>query len=292
MNQPRLLYFIMKVLPFKIPKSSSDTLIIEQDNVDVFYDKLHQHQEIQLSYIVNGKGTFIVGDTIKNYEPNDILIFGSNVPHVLKSDEEASPSSRMISLFFTLDSFGSDFFELPEFLKTKIFLSKAELGIKLKNNRQDLRDMFVSIAHKNKLKRFITFLEVIEILIGSEYETVASFSKKKLYSDNEGKRMSAVFELALNNYHKDISLDEVSNIATMTPNAFCRYFKQRTNKTFVQFLTEIRIENSCKLLSKNNELSIAEIAYQCGFKNISNYNRKFKSIKNVTPTDYRKRMNS
>jgi len=280
----------MKVLPFKIPKSSSDTLIIEQDEGDAFYDKLHQHQEIQLSYIVSGKGTFIVGDTIKNYEPNDILIFGSNVPHVLKSDEETSSSSKMISLFFSIDSYGSGFFELPEFQKTKYFLSKAELGIKLNNNQQQLKDKFISIANENKLKRFITFLEIIEILIGSEYETIASFSKKKLYSDNEGKRMSAVFELALNNFHRDISLDEVSNIATMTPNAFCRYFKQRTNKTFVQFLTEIRIENSCKLLSRNNELSIAEIAYQCGFKNISNYNRKFKSIKSATPTDYRRQM--
>jgi len=280
----------MKVLPFKIPKLSSDTLIIEEENSNVFYDKLHQHQEIQLSYIISGKGTFIVGDTIKNYEPNDVLIFGSNVPHVLKSDDEANPSSSMISLFFTFDSFGSDFFELPEFQKTKCFLLKGELGIKLKNTEQQLKDKFISIANKNKLKRFIIFLEIIEILIESEYETVASFSKKKLYSDNEGKRMSAVFELALNNYDKDISLEEVSNIASMTPNAFCRYFKQRTNKTFIQFLTEIRIENSCKLLSRNNELSIAEIAYQCGFKNISNYNRKFKSIKNLTPTNYRKQM--
>ena len=76
----------------------------------------------------------------------------------------------------------------------------------------------------------------------------------------------------------------------MSPNAFCRYFKQRTNKTFVQFLNEIRIENSCTLLARNNELSIAEIAYQCGFNNISNYNRKFKLIKKVTPNEFRKKM--
>jgi len=280
----------MKVLPYRVSKSSLDTLIIEKDEGVVLYDKLHQHQDIQLSYIVSGKGAFIVGDTINNFESNDILIFGSSVPHVFKSDEETGLISSMISIYFTLDSFGNDFFELQEFQKVKHFLIKAELGIKLKKNQQQLREKFISIAKQNKLKQFIIFLEIIEILIGSEYETVASFSKKKLYSDIEGKRMSAVFELALNNCHKDISLDEVSNIAMMTPNAFCRYFKQHTNKTFIQFLTEIRIEKSCKLLSKNNELSIAEIAYQCGFKNISNYNRKFKSSKNSTPTDYRKRM--
>jgi len=278
----------MKVLPFKIPKSSTDTLIIEEDKGELFYDKLHQHEEIQLSYIVSGKGTFIVGDTIKNYETNDILIFGSNVPHVLKSDTESNVSSRMISLFFTLDSFGEDFFDLPEFQRVKSFISKAQLGLKLKNI--SLKEKFETINKKSKLKRFLLFLEVLDCMMESDIETVASFSSKKIYTDNEGKRMSAIFDLALNNYHKDITLEDVSDVATMTPNAFCRYFKQRTNKTFVQFLTEIRIEKSCNLLSKNNELSIAEIAYQCGFKNISNYNRKFKNAKKSTPTDYRKRM--
>ena len=278
----------MKVLPFKIPKSSTDTLIIEEDKGEMFYDKLHQHQEIQLSYIVSGKGTFIVGDTIKNYNMDDILIFGTNVPHVLKSDVESSESSHMISLFFTLESFGADFFDLPEFQKVKGFISKAQLGLKLKNI--NLKDKFKAIAKESKLKRFLLFLEVLDNMMESDIETVASFSSKKIYTDNEGKRMSAIFDLALNNFHKDITLEDVADVATMTPNAFCRYFKQRTNKTFVQFLTEIRIEKSCNLLSKNNELSIAEIAYQCGFKNISNYNRKFKSTKNVTPTEYRKRM--
>ena len=278
----------MKVLPFKIPKSSTDTLIIEEDKGEMFYDKLHQHEEIQLSYIISGKGTFIVGDTIKNYETNDILTFGCNVPHVLKSDVGSNVSSHMISLFFSLDSFGEEFFNLPEFQKVKAFLSKAQLGLKLKNI--NLKEKFETITKEGKLKRFLLFLEVLENMMESEVETIASFSSKKIYTDNEGKRMSAIFDLALNNYHKDITLEDVSDVATMTPNAFCRYFKQRTNKTFVQFLTEIRIEKSCNLLSKNNELSIAEIAYQCGFKNISNYNRKFKGTKDVTPTEYRIRM--
>lgn len=282
----------MKVLPFKIPKSSSDTLIIEHDKVSSFYDKLHQHKEVQLSYIVEGKGTFIVGDTIKEYKPNDVLVFGSHVPHVLKSDIKAVENSYMISLFFTADSFGEGFFELPEFQKTRVLLEKAALGIKLQNNQDLLKTHFLSISKQGKLKQLISLLEIINLLVQSEYETVASFSKKKLYSDNEGRRMSAVLELALNNYTRDITLDEVASVASMSPNAFCRYFKQRTNKTFVQFLNEIRIENSCTLLSRNNELSIADIAYQCGFNNISNYNRKFKLIKKMTPKAYKKKMQS
>ena len=92
----------------------------------------------------------------------------------------------------------------------------------------------------------------------------------------------------MQDFAEDVSLAEVSALANMTPNAFCRYFKQRTNKTFFRFLTEIRINNAAQLLQANKDLSIAEAAYQSGFKNLSNFNRKFKEIKSLTPSEYRK----
>ena len=95
----------MKVLPFKIPKSEDAILIVQEDRGRTFYEKLHQHEEIQLSYIIAGKGTFIVGDTIRDFQSDDVLLFGSNVPHVLKSDPENNQDSYMISVFFTRDSF-------------------------------------------------------------------------------------------------------------------------------------------------------------------------------------------
>ena len=111
----------------------------------------------------------------------------------------------------------------------------------------------------------------------------------KKYAGNEGKRMSDIFKYTMDNFHKEITLSEVSDIANMTPNAFCRYFKQRTTKTFVNFLIDIRIGNACKLLTKNNDLSITEISYKSGFNNLANFNRKFKSVKGVTPSDYKKK---
>ena len=72
----------------------------------------------------------------------------------------------------------------------------------------------------------------------------------------------------------------------MTPNAFCRYFKQRTNKTYFTFLNEIRIERACKLL-RDKECLITEVAEKSGFKYISNFNRKFKEIVGKSPSDYR-----
>lgn len=104
----------------------------------------------------------------------------------------------------------------------------------------------------------------------------------------EGKRMRTIFEYTLENYHQKITLQEVANKANMTKNAFCKYFKNRTNKTYFNFLNEIRIENASKLIMIKKEISINEIAYITGFNNISNFNRKFKEIKKMTPLNFKK----
>ncbi|QHI35307.1 RCS-specific HTH-type transcriptional activator RclR [Kordia antarctica] len=278
----------MKVLPFKIPKAEDDILIVQEDRGRTFYEKLHQHEEIQLSYIVSGKGTFIIGDTIRDFQSNDVLLFGSNVPHVLKSDVSTEQDSYMISVFFTYDSFGEHFFDLPKLKNLKRLLDDANFGVKFQENQIVLKPFFEAILHQKTIKRFATFFEVLSILTESKYETVSSFINTKNYTDDEGKRMSAIFEFVMNHFGQKIVLEEIATIANMTPNAFCKYFKQRTNKTFFQFLTAIRIENACKFLTNQQQLSISDIAHDCGFFNISNFNRKFKDIKGLTPTEFRK----
>lgn len=278
----------MKVLPFKIPKPEDAILILQEDRGRTFYEKLHQHEEIQLSYIVAGKGTFIVGDTIRDYQSGDVLLFGSNVPHVLKSDPENDEDSYMISVFFTHDSFGEHFFNLPKLQEVKHLLNDASFGIKFQENQAVLKLLFEAVLIQKTIKRFAIFFEMLAIVTESKYETVSSFINTKNYTDDEGKRMSAVFEFVMNHFDQKIVLEEIATIANMTPNAFCKYFKQRTNKTFFKFLTEVRIENACKFLGNQQQVSIADVAYNCGFFNISNFNRKFKEIKGVTPTEFRK----
>jgi AraC-like DNA-binding protein len=108
-------------------------------------------------------------------------------------------------------------------------------------------------------------------------------------TDNEGYRMRSVFEYTMNHFKKDISLDTISEVANMTKNAFCKYFKKRTNKTYVQFLNELRVEYASKLLLTHYDLTIIEIAEISGFNNISNFNRTFKSFKKMNPSSFRKK---
>ncbi len=276
----------MKVLPFKIPKSKDVALIYQEDEGAIFYDKLHQHEEIQLCAIIQGEGSLVIGDSINEYTSGDILIIGSNLPHVFKSDTSECESSLMKTLFFTKTSFGSDFFELGDFSEMQKLFKISESGGIVTSNKNEILQLFSSLNKASNFDRFIIFLKIVSELLKVEINPLSKFIYQKKYSDNEGKRMSNIMEYTMNNFNKEIDLDTIAGISNMTPNAFCRYFKQRTNKTYFQFLIEVRIENSCRLL-KNHDALIAEVSEKSGFKNISNFNRKFKDHKGITPSKYR-----
>jgi len=278
----------MKILPFKIPKPEQDALIYQEDLDTIFYDKLHQHEEIQLSIIVEGEGTLIVGDTINYYKQGDVLVIGSNLPHVFKSNFKSGEKSHMLSLFFTKSSFGDHFFELEELSELRTFFKRAENGFKIISKKKRILHLFFQLENVSKLNRFLILLELLKIASTSTYKSLSSFIYEKTYSDNEGKRMRAVFEYTMDHFETNISLEIIADIAAMTNNAFCKYFKKRTNKTYFRFLNELRIEHACKFILAENELTIAEIAYKSGFKNISNFNRQFKVVKQLSPTEFKK----
>ncbi len=277
----------MKVLPFQIPKPEHDALIYQEDKELVFYDKFHQHKEIQISFIAQGEGTLIVGDTINYYKKGDLLAIGSNLPHVFKSDTTTNITSEMQTLFFTKAAFGVDFFELEELRELRPFFKKVEHGFQLSPKSNKLETLFLQLKECSKLQRFILCLEILKILSKSRPQPLSSFIYEKEYTDSEGKRMRDVMDYTMQNHYKQISLDSIAEVSAMTKNAFCKYFKKRTNKTYFRFLNELRIENACKLLLSEETLSIPEIADKSGFNNISNFNRQFKSIKQMSPSAYR-----
>ncbi len=269
----------MKVLPFKILKTREQNLLFQEDRDMILYELLHQHEEVQISIIEKGSGNLLVGDAFTSFNEGDVIVFGKNLPHVLKSEEPCS----MISIFFTKECFGKDFFELPDLEDISSFLAQSDKGLLVSSNLEKIKKLFIEFGEASKLKRFQLFLNILDEISKSEKKQLSSFLYNKELTLNEGKRMSMVFDYLMKNVEKEVSLQEVANVAAMSKNAFCRYFKQRTNKTFFQFLIEIRIERACGLLIKNPDLSITEVSELCGFKNLSNFNRKFKEIKLMSP---------
>ncbi|MBA6154784.1 AraC family transcriptional regulator [Gelidibacter maritimus] len=279
----------MRILPFKIPKSEQATFIFQVDDDESFFDKLHKHEEIQISLIFQGSGTLIIGSTVNFYNQGDIVVIGSNLPHVFKSDLKAHKESKMFTLFFTKDSFGKHFFELDPLKEMSPFFERAKYGFKILTKKKQLIKLFHSLENNNRHNQFIVLLKIIKICSTVNYISLSSFVYMRKFSEHEGKKIRDVIEYTMNNFQDEITLDCISNVAALNKNSFCKYFKTHTNKTYFEFLNKIRVEYASKLLINNTELQIAEIAFASGFKNISNFNRQFKKLKHQSPSGFRKK---
>ena len=277
----------MKVYPFKIPKPNNNALIYQEDIEIVFYDKLHQHDEIQISYIEKGNGTLLVGNSFTNYYTGNVFVIGSNVPHAFKSDTSKNETSKMLTLFFTKESFGTSFFKLEEFEEIESFFVNSLHGFQVTSQLTEIKEIFNKLKKATKLERFIILIALLKLLSESDINLLSNYTYAKKLSDSEGKRMRKVFDYTLKNANQKISLDEIASVANMTKNAFCKFFKKRTNKTYINYLTELRIENACKILKSNKDMAIVDVAFKAGFYNISNFNRRFKELKKMTPLTFR-----
>ncbi|OIQ30064.1 MAG: AraC family transcriptional regulator [Bacteroidetes bacterium MedPE-SWsnd-G2] len=277
----------MKIQPFTIPKPQNEALIFQIDEGTEFYDKFHEHEDFQLSFIKKGRGTVIVGNTITEFKEGQLFFLGSHLAHVFKADSNPNNTITMYSLFFKMDSFGKGLFDLKEFEEFQPFFRSLANGIQPITNLDRFNTLFNRLPNANSFNRFKTLLEIIELSGNSNCLPLSVLNNKTQYSDNTGHRMRAIFDYTFNHYTEKITLDDIAEISFMTKNAFCKYFKQRTNKTYSQFLNELRIEHACKLLRTDKDTSITEIALMSGYNNTSHFNRQFKYIKQVTPLAFK-----
>lgn len=285
-----------KVIPFKIPKSQKEFVRFQVDEGSHFYDKLHQHPEWQLTLILEGKGQLMVGDYLGRFEPGDIYLLGSNVPHVFRSDEEYFQKTNSIksvsnTIFFDFEALGKGIWEVEEFLELRQWVNAIKGCYMVKcENQEFLKNSIRTFALKTGMEKVLAALEMIRYL----QQPRAMLPLNRLlpirdYSELEGKRMGNVMAFILAENHRNISLKEVAETANMSKEAFCRFFKERTGKTYTEFLNELRIHKSCHLLQET-DLSISQIAYQTGFQNLSYFNRAFKKYILTTPKSFRKQI--
>ena len=282
----------MKILPFKIAKPVNESFWIQNDHLPHLYDILHQHDEFQITLIQESTGNVIAGNRICEFKSGDIFVLGAKLPHAFRNDAayyllENQLQAQALSVYFDWNVFGTSFWALPETKLLVDFRNRAERGIYYpENHHAQLAESIKKLANVNETERLIMLLTVLKQLATSDKCEVLSIegTYNKL-NENDEKRLDAVYRFTLNEFHRPISLTEISGIANMTVNSFCRYFKTRTRKSYLDFLTEFRIGQACKLLQQK-DYSISDIAYRVGFGNLSNFNRKFREINNCTPREY------
>lgn len=284
----------MKILPFKIPKTSQESFRLQEDHVVHFYDYLHQHPEVQLTLILSSEGKVIVGDFVGTFKPGDIFLVGPNLPHVFRNDSKYYESTEdgqahSLTVFFEWQTFGEKFLSLPEMSHLQEFTKLSQRGLFIQEPTKTRVSQLIKLMFKkNGMDRLIVLLKILNML--SEHKHLEPLASSGTYSDFDeidGKKLADIYRFTMNEYHRKISLEEVASIAHMTTNSFCRYFKKRTRKSYIDFLTEIRLGQAKKLLQQN-DLSISQISIEVGFNNLSNFNRKFREVCSITPTEFRK----
>ena len=279
----------MKVLPFKIQKSATASLVVQLDEGLSFYQRLHSHEDIQISVFEKGSGTYVIGNDLGIFSAGDVFIIGGQIPHVFKIKECDKNTVKMRSVFFTQTTFGADFFDLPEMISLKKLFFNQETAYKVTENKTNILKMLIELSQSDAYEKIIVFLKLLKLISTTPLKILSTTNVTKKLSESSGKRMDAVYQYIFKNYKSVIQLEKVSAIAAMSKPAFCRYFKQQTNKTFVQFLNALRISEACILL-QNKEEAVQAICYKSGFNNLANFNRTFKTFKGISPSEYRKSM--
>ena len=283
----------MKTLTFKIPNSKDDSFRVQNDILPYFYDKLHQHHELQITYIIKGSGTLMLEDYIGAFYPGNVYVIGSYVSHVLRSeayDNDKDDNVHSISLFFDPDFLGHSFLNLPELHKFNNFIKKSYKGLEINQPvASRISVLMYELNQKKEFERLIIMLKILSILSDSDnYKVLSKALPVESLSKNSDERLNEIFNFTIKHFPDDIRLKQVAGIANMTVSAFCKYFKLHTGKTYIEFLNEIRISNACKMLREDKK-SIEIVAFDTGFKNLSNFNRQFKQINRITPSEFRRK---
>jgi AraC-like DNA-binding protein len=285
----------MKRVLRELPKSENSSFIIKEEIAVQFAAPFHFHKGYELTYIVKGQGKFYGGDNLLNFVEGDLYLFGIGFPHYFineKSFVESGNLAHSIVIQFGEDFLGHHFYSKPEFEAIKALLKTAHWGIKVVKPAERLKKLLFEASQNEGLKALIIILQLLDIISTLKKEELmiissGSFENSMLSGKKEDK-LEEVYKYVFENFKNGINVQQAASLAFMNESAFCRYFKRRTNKTLSQFVNHVRVTHAIHLLVEE-DMSISKVCFECGFDNLSYFNRQFKSITGKTPFAYRKK---
>lgn len=262
-----------------------------------FFDpNWHFHPHYQLFTVIEGEGTRLIGDSIQHFEKGDTVLLGPDLPHLWRNHKSYfEPNSELftrgIVVYFTQEFLDNTLSKLPESIKLNKLLQASFRGIEFTGkSRAKIREELISLSQTDGFDAILKLLSLLNTLSKSSDTTfIASLGYTNTHKKSETERMHNVYDYAMKHFKEAIKLEDVANLANMTVPAFCRYFKKRSNKTFSDFISEIRIGNACKML-ENEKHSVAEVCYESGFNTLSNFNKKFKEVTGKTPSQFKREL--
>ncbi|ULC60773.1 AraC family transcriptional regulator [Flaviramulus sp. BrNp1-15] len=249
---------------------------------------IHFHPEFEINFIRNGKGIRrIVGNSIEEMDDVELTLIGSNLEHGWETYHCQSKEINEITILFHEWLFNDKLFTLKTFKPIKDLLDKAKEGVNFsKEIALKLLPKLEAITNQNKVSSFTELLLILEELALTKDFKLLSESDHEVSKYENSKKLKKVHDFVHKNYCNKISLTEISNLVNMSNSSFNRFIKDRTGKTFISYINDVRLIYASKFLI-DSDFSISEICYKCGYNNIANFNRVFKKCKNKTPSEYR-----
>ncbi|MEM9834192.1 MAG: AraC family transcriptional regulator [Bacteroidota bacterium] len=279
----------MKPILEKVPDYVNASIAVKRELIPHMVYPWHYHPEYEIIYVKKSYGTRLMGNHIGNFYDGDMVLVGSNLPHVWKNDNDfyKNDDSKTVDVYvihFLIEKIATTLFSLPEAMNIKKLLVKSAQGLQITGTTHSVVAEKIEALYMSKgFERIVQLLEILNIL--SESKDLIPLSNKGFHhvtNEVDQERIRAVYDYVMLNYPHKISIEKVSDMLHLTKSSFCRYFKSRTTKTFSRFLNEVRVGKACRLLISKN-YTVSEISKMVGYNNISHFNRQFKEITGKTP---------
>jgi AraC-like DNA-binding protein len=273
-----------------IQSAENHSFLVRKFEENVFSAPYHFHPEFELTTILQGSGKRYVGAHMDDFCAGDLVLLGEHLPHCWKTGQAVDSPSGSVVIQFQKDFLGTGFFLTPEMKPVLQLLEKSKQGIRFTGSTEAMQEqMIVIFTETDPCRKMLRFLDLLHRLATTP--DYALLTKKDVYTDwsaGEKKRMHTVTAYIVENFQGNISLEKAAAAAHMTAPAFCKYFKKATRKTFIEAVTDYRIDFALQQLI-NSDKPVAQIGWESGFNEISNFHKTFKQRTGFSPLGYRRK---
>lgn len=275
-----------------IQPNSATSFAVRTFAEEAFTAPYHYHPEYELTLIVHGTGKRYVGSHLGSYGPGDLVLLGANLPHCWKTEPGPPGEIGAVSVVaqFSYDFMGEQFFSKPELQAIEHLLARSANGLQFtgRTQAQLLPRMQQFCQEVSSLQRLLTLLDLLrELAASSDYHVLDPQPSTEVLAPADRVRFHRVMAYLVDNFREKVTLTQAAEVAGMTPNAFCKYFKSRTRKTFIEILLEYRLHYASQQLIDSDK-PVAEICFESGFGDVSYFNKIFKAHHHFSPLQYRK----
>jgi AraC-like DNA-binding protein len=274
---------------FEALLTGEQSFLVRRFEEKSFSAPFHFHPEFELTLIVQGSGKRYIGAHMQDYSPGDLILLGSNLPHCWKTESGATKKSESIVIQFRKNFLGETFFDAPELNRICSVLLKSSHGIHFTSKTEKVKHKMEALSsEKNNSRKLILLLEILyELTLIKNFVLLNKETSYKKLSPDEKERINTVMAYIVENFQKEISLNEAAASINMTTHAFCKYFKKVTRKTFIEAVNDYRIDFATKQLVHTDK-SVTVIGFNSGFNDISNFYKTFRRRTHLSPLGYRK----